>query len=413
MKNYENSHVKCILSELERIITHAEKSIPNIEEGNNQRLEEIKFEQLTRESESKLNSLKFEVEALTDIEIMVKAAKDMCNIRQKFTKIDTEVLLNINIKLMHASEHLEKLINQRQSIKNDIDYYKSITPKEQPKHPFLDFLISICEIGADRSSRKSVNNAKKRLNDIGIYKERFEQITEEFRIVLRKLCEIHDNLLVRIDKTKGVSIANLIAEEKKSSNRGRKPESWWGGKWENLTEQEVEQRLKQAYEATYSLLSDLEGEKNIDINNCRNAVWAAVYFYAAEAEGLVNPNKSANSICFIGEKDNPRGLYNIGVNCNKGTVHNYYKIIKTFLNATIDNDCNLPYINQLIIKISEEKNTDEYPLTREWLGSNKNFINVTNELGNKVNPSENVIMFVAKNLPIIRKTFYKVQPYFK
>ena len=90
MKNYENSHVRCILSELERIITHAEKSIPNIKEGNNQRLEEIKFEQLTRESESKLNSLKFEVEALTDVEIMVKAAKDMCNILQKFKKIDTE-----------------------------------------------------------------------------------------------------------------------------------------------------------------------------------------------------------------------------------------------------------------------------------------------------------------------------------
>ena len=101
------------------------------------------------------------------------------------------------------------------------------------------------------------------------------------------------------------------------------------------------------------------------------------------------------------------------MNCNKGTVNNYYKIIKGFLKANIEINSDSPYINQLILKISEEKNTDEYPLTREWLRDNKNFMHVSKELGDKVNTSEDIVMFVAKNLPILQRTFYKVQPYFK
>ena len=53
MKDYENSNIKCMLAELNRIISHAENAVPNVGESNNQRWEEINFEQLTRDSESR------------------------------------------------------------------------------------------------------------------------------------------------------------------------------------------------------------------------------------------------------------------------------------------------------------------------------------------------------------------------
>ena len=419
MKNHENCYVKCILAELERIITHAEKAIPRVEEGKNQRWEEINFEQLTRESESKLNLLRSEVNTLTNIEIMKAVAEDMNCLLQRFHKFDKEIVSNTHDKLKIEKNRLVEAEKYNSLLNNTFQRSMILSPY-LPKSPIIQITKIIADWGTlhnQHKTRKEINDTKNKIHFYNQFIARFEQITAEFRLIVSMLNEIYQILLAKINQATISNIDNQAKEEKlevsPSNNRGRKKEQWWGGEWDNLTEQEVEQRLKQAYDATNSLLSDLKGGKNIDIDKSRNAVWAAVYFYAAEKEGFVNPNKSANSISFIGEKENPRGLYNIGVNCNKGTVNNYYKIIKGFLKANIEINSDSPYINQLILKISEEKNTDEYPLTREWLRDNKNFMHVSKELGDKVNTSEDIVMFVAKNLPILQRTFYKVQPYFK
>ena len=92
MKSYENSNVRCMLDELERIIIHAEKAVPSVQEGKNERWEQINFEQLTRESESKINVLQRELDALADIEAMKMAAEDMDKILQRFHKFDVQFL---------------------------------------------------------------------------------------------------------------------------------------------------------------------------------------------------------------------------------------------------------------------------------------------------------------------------------
>ena len=417
MKNHENCYVKCILAELERIITHAEKAIPRVEEGNNQRWEEINFEQLTRESESKLNLLRSEVNTLTNIEIMKAVAEDMNCLLQRFHKFDKEIVSNTHDKLKIEKNRLVEAEKYNSLLNNTFQRSMILSPY-LPKSPIIQITKIIADWGTlhnQHKTRKEINDTKNKIHFYDQFIARFEQITTEFRLVVSKLNEIYQILLAKINQATVSNFENHTKEEKQevifSSNRGRKKEQWWGGKWENLTEQEVEQRLKQAYEATYSLLSDFKGEKNIVIDKSRNAVWAAVYFYAAETEHLVNPGKKANCISFIGNKENPRGLYNIGVNCNRNTVNNYYKIIKGFLKATINLNSNSPNINLFIQKINDEKNTDEYPSTREWLRSN--FKNVTNELGDKDNSSEDIVMFVAKNLQILRRIFLKVQPYFK
>lgn len=412
MKSYENSNVKCMLNELERIIIHAEKAIPSVQEGNNERWEQINFEQLTRESESKINMLRRELDALTDIEAMKMVAEEMNKIMQRFHKFDVQFLAEINKQLKIEQKELEEAEKWYSSYKNNQDNEVNIIQYNEP-----DLFVLLLDCLNDKFQNKTKKNLENIVEDARSRVRlnlqliaRFEQITAEFRSVVREISGIHTMLLQKINQASVSNIENHTNEEKieilPSSNKGRKKEQWWGGKWENLTEQEVEQHLKQAYDATSSMLSNLKEEKNIAIDKALNAVWAAVYFYAAESEGLVNPQKSANNIGYIGNAENPRGLYNIGVNCNKGTVHKYYKIIKTFLKATIDNDSNLPYVNQLIQKIKEEKNND----THEWL--RKNLIYVTREIEDKLNPSEDVIMFVVKNLTIIRKIFFSIHPHF-
>ena len=418
MKSYENSNIRCMLDELERIIIHAEKAVPSVQEGKNERWEQINFEQLTRESESKINVLQRELYTLADIDAMKMSAEDMDKILQRFHKFDVQFLAEINKQLNIEQKKLEKAEKDyNSSYKDNQDDEISIIQYNE-RNIFIDLFklgIKIVLGKIKEYDENIIKDAKSRVRYSQQIIVRFERITAEFRTVVRKLSGIHKMLLDKINQATVSNIENQTKEENQevvpSSNRGRKKEQWWGGEWENHTEQEVEQRLKQAYDATNSLLLDFKGEKNIVIDKSRNAVWAAVYFYAAETEHLVNPGKKANCISFIGNKENPRGLYNIGVNCNRNTVNNYYKIIKGFLRATINLNSNSPNINLFIQKINDEKNTDEYPSTREWLRSN--FKNVTNELGDKDNSSEDIVMFVAKNLQILRRIFLKVQPYFK
>ena len=163
--------------------------------------------------------------------------------------------------------------------------------------------------------------------------------------------------------------------------------------------------MKHAYDATSSKLSELKAEKNIAGKDIYNAVWAAIYFYTAEEVDVVAPQKKANCIGFIGDVDYPRGLYKLGINCNKGTVLKYYTIVKAFLRAITEPDgSDSPTIWQLIEIARDEKNAQEYPKTRAWLKDYNSFITLSHEInGNENAPiSESNIMFVVKNLQILK-----------
>lgn len=409
MKDYENSKVKCLLAELNRIITHAENAIPNVGNSNNQRWEEINFEQLTRDSESRLNVLKREVHAITDIEIINAAAEDTSTVLNRFQKFDKGTICKIEDQLKAAKIELENAINEKVAFQAELNNEPFITTDSQPS--FLEALAHWGKALVERKIQKkidsSIHDSKNKINNYTQFIERFEQITAEFRVVLRRLNDIQQMLLEKIERFNIVDVEEITTNESnnKEANKkvGRNREKWYGEKWENLNEEEVERRMKQAYDATSSKLSELKAEKNIAGKEIYNAVWAAVYFYAAEKAKVVASPKKANCIDFI------RGLYKLGINCNKGTVLKYYTIVKAFLIAITELDSDLPTVCQLIEIAKEEKNTQEYPETRKWLRKDDKLVTLSDEINrnnkedNKESFPESNIMFVAKNLQILKK----------
>lgn len=411
MKDYENSNIKCMLAELNRIISHAEKAVQNVGENNNQRLEEINFEQLTRDSESRLNVLKREVHAITDIEMMYAAAKDTSTVLNRFQQFDKDTICKIEAQLKAAKIELENAINDKVSFQAELNNEPFITTDSQPG--WLDALAHLGKAWAERKKQKnldsSINDSKNKINYYTQFIERFEQITAEFRIVLRGLNDIQQMLLEKIERFTIVDVEKTTANESDSQEAnkkvGRNREKWYGEKWENLNEEEVEQRMKQAYDATSPKLSELKPEKNIAGEDIYNAFWAAIYFYTAEKVNVVAPQKKANCIGFIGGVNDPRGLYKLGINCNKGTVLKYYTILKAFLRAITELNSGLSTVCQLIKIASEEKNAQEYPDTRKWLKKDGKLVTLSNEInGNENAPiPESNIMFVVKNLQILKK----------
>lgn len=411
MKDYENSNIKCMLAELNRIISHAEKAVQNVGENNNQRLEEINFEQLTRDSESRLNVLKREVHAITDIEMMYAAAKDTSTVLNRFQQFDKDTICKIEEQLKAAKTELENAINDKASFQTELNNEPIITTGSQPS--FLETLARLGKAWADRKIKKeidsSIHHSEKEINYYTQFIERFEQITAEFRAVLRGLNDIQQELLEKIEKFTIVNVeittANESVSQEANKKVGRNREKWYGGKWENHSEEEVEQRMKHAYDATSSELSGLKAEKNIAGEEIYNAVWAAIYFYTAEKANVVASQKKANCIGFIGGVKDPRGLYKLGINCNRGTVLKYYTIVKAFLKAITEHNSDTPITCQFIELASDEKNNIEYPKTRAWLKDNNRFITLSNEInGNENAPiSESNIMFVVKNLQILNK----------
>ena len=409
MKDYENSKVKCLLAELNRIITHAENAIPNVGNSNNQRWEEINFEQLTRDSESRLNVLKREVHAITDIEIINAAAEDTSTVLNRFQKFDKGTICKIEEQLKAAKIELENAINEKVAFQAELNNEPFITTDSQPS--FLEALAHWGKALVERKIQKkidsSIHDSKNKINNYTQLIERFEQITAEFRVVLRRLNDIQQMLLEKIERFNIVDVEEITTNESnsKEANKkvGRNREKWYGEKWENLNEEEVERRMKQAYDATSSKLSELKSEKNIAGKEIYNAVWAAVYFYAAEKAKVVASPKKVNCIDFI------RGLYKLGINCNKGTVLKYYTIVKAFLIAITELDCDLPTVCQLIEIAKEEKNAQEYPETRKWLRKDDKLVTLSDEINknnkedNKESFPESNIMFVAKNLQILKK----------
>ena len=421
MKDYENSNIKCILTELNRIISHAENAVPNVGESNNQRLEEIHFEQLTRDSESRLNVLKREVYAITDIEIMNAAAKDTSTVLNRFQQFDKDTICKIEAQLKAAKIELENAINDKISFQAELNNEPFITTDSQPD--IIEAVVRLGKAWAERKKQKnldsSINDSKNKINYYTQFIERFEQITAEFRIVLRGLNDIQLMLLEKIERFTKVDVEKITANESDSQEAnkkvGRNREKWYGEKWQNLSEEEVDRRMKQTYDATSSKLSELKAEKNIASGEVHNAVWAAIYFYTAEKANVVAPQKKANCIGFIGGVNDPRGLYKLGINCNKGTVLKYYTIVKAFLRAITEPDgSDSPTICQLIKIASEEKNAQEYPKTRVWLKENNKLITLSNEInGNENAPiPESNIMFVVKNLQVLKKIHYMMYSHF-
>lgn len=412
MKDYENSNIKCMLAELNRIISHAEKAVQNVGESNNQRLEEINFEQLTRDSESRLNVLKREVHAITDIEMMNAAAKDTSTVLNRFQEFDKGIICKIEEQLKIARTKYEEAINCKTSFQDGLDNDRYITTdyrSDLKEKLFVECYKYILKRIFGKIFDKQIHDTKDKINHYNRFIERFEQITAEFRVVLRELNDIQQMLLEKIERFTIVDVEKITANESDSQEAnkkvGRNREKWYGEMWQNLSEEEVDRRMKQAYDATSSKLSELKAEKNIAGEDIYNAVWAAIYFYTAEKANAVAPQKKANCIGFIGDANAPRGLYKLGINCNKGTVLKYYTIVKAFLKAITELDSDSPTVCQLIKIVNEEKNKIEYPYTRKWLKENNRFITLSHEINGSDKESfpESNIIFVAKNLQILKK----------
>ena len=224
MKDYENSNIKCMLAELNRIISHAEKAVQNVGESNNQRQEEINFEQLTRDSESRLNVLKREVHAITDIEMMYAAAKDTSTVLNRFQEFNKDTICKIEAQLKAARIELEKAINDKASFQAELNNELFITTDSQPG--WLDALAHLGKTWFEDKKHKkldsSINDSKNKINYYTQFIERFEQITAEFRIVLRGLNDIQQMLLEKIERFTIVDVEKTTANESDSQEANKK-----------------------------------------------------------------------------------------------------------------------------------------------------------------------------------------------
>ena len=224
MKDYENSKVKCLLAELNRIITHAENAIPNVGNSNNQRWEEINFEQLTRDSESRLNVLKREVHAITDIEIINAAAEDTSTVLNRFQKFDKGTICKIEEQLKAAKIELENAINEKVAFQAELNNEPFITTDSQPS--FLEALAHWGKALVERKIQKkidsSIHDSKNKINNYTQFIERFEQITAEFRVVLRRLNDIQQMLLEKIERFNIVDVEEITTNESNSKEANMK-----------------------------------------------------------------------------------------------------------------------------------------------------------------------------------------------
>ena len=329
------------LNELSQILVHAQKHIRVISSARGLRLTEVIYDQLTRETQSKINDLRIKVSLVGELsnkEDLLLRIDELC---EKFSQFDLEI--TTSVKKKSYKDILKDYISNHDDDEDDNADDDFLGLLNESKLPMLNpfnvkgIITSLMQKRKQRKFERRFKRAEK-------YIDCFRNVTSEFRLTCQGLYEIYDTLYNDINTiNKSVLMSstidpsengyeNLLTDdngiETTVKKRGPKPKMWMKGKLENFNEEEIKWILLELNAKTNDL--PFEEVNNIRKEHQYDNIWAAIVFYAAQILGYVDPEDKPGQPF----ETSIKSIDNI--EASRNSISDYYKYIKYFFDIEQD-----------------------------------------------------------------------------
>ena len=335
------------IAELNRMLKHANQSVGYIETGKDLRGEERNFEQLTREVERNVNSLKQHIQQLTELQDKKLLVELIENVLANFRKFDVDILdaycRKYNDNYAKAEQwktygNIASKIGETILFYDPQDYltYKVHVTNIPQQMDVSEMKFRGYSYGISYIVKKIFNYQKtkktKKCNVIKTHINNFNRITSEFRCAFNNLNGIKNELIVSL--TKDIKedeqvysqdmtnpIDNNINIKKKP---GRTKGEWTYGDLSVLDEAALVQLMLELYNNTNNY--EFKDVSNID-KESYDAIWAAITYYSALRLNYVNTKYKPNSTPY------ERTIKSLHLNCSRNTVADYYVYVELFFSV--------------------------------------------------------------------------------
>lgn len=359
---------KYYIEEMSRMLDHAHKSATYIEKGRDLRGEERNFEQLTRELQRNINSLKINIQHLTELDDKRQLVGLIDNVYAKYRKFDADILEGYSRKCNDFYSQVNKLQNYEKiasdiafnaffsspiygKATNDDEYYVpcvsletyKLEPMSKTEENIRSGIFGLSLLAKLLLRRKRKKEEHKCI-DIKTKINNFNRITSEFRYIFKELEDIKNSLNINIvqEVEKGVSEeegcqsqdsvspeneSTFDTNEQEASHRGRNKEIWTSNELNLLDEKSLIILMMGLYNKTNTC-----NYKQVNgINNKQyDAIWAAIAYHSAKRLGYVNEKCKPNSSSF------ERTIKALGLNCTRNTISDYYDYVILFLSYPVN-----------------------------------------------------------------------------
>lgn len=352
---------KYYIEEMSRMLDHAHKSATYIEKGKDLRGEERNFEQLTRELQRNINSLKINIQHLTELDEKKQLVGLIDDAYAKFRKFDMEIL---EVYSRQYNEYYSKVKKLKiyENTASDIaynafshnpfhgksindEYYLpnvSLEPMSQTELKMRGGILGF-SLFAKLVLREKRKKEERKCVDIETKINKFNHITSEFRNIFKELVEIKNSLNINIaqeeerelSEEEGCQSQDFVspenesttdANEQEANHRGRNKEIWTSNDLNLLDEKSLTILMMGLYNKTNAC-----NYKQVNgINNKQyDAIWAAIAYYSAKRLGYVNEKCKPNSSSY------ERTIKALGLNCTRNTILDYYDYVILFLSHPV------------------------------------------------------------------------------
>lgn len=358
---------KYYIEEMSKMLDHAYKSATYIEKGKDLRGEERNFEQLTRELQHNINSLKINIQHLTELDEKKQLVGLIDDAYVKYRKFDMEILevysrqhneYYSKVKKLQNYENTAsdiaynaffhdpfygKSINDEYYIPNVSSETDTLEPMSQTEFKMRGGIFGLSLLAKLVLWRKRKKEEPKCI-DIETKINNFNHITSEFRDIFKELVEIKNSLNINIaqeeervlSEEEGCQSQDFVssenesttdANEQEASHRGRNKEIWTSNDLSLLDEKSLTILMMGLYNKTnacnYKQVSGIN-------NKQYDAIWAAIAYHSAKRLGYVNEKCKPNSSSF------ERTIKALGLNCTRNTISDYYDYVILFLSYPVN-----------------------------------------------------------------------------
>ena len=334
--------------ELNRMLKHANQSVGYIETGKDLRGEERNFEQLTREVECNVNSLKYHIQQLTELQEKKILIDLIENVLANFRKFDVDILDAYSRKYNDnyaKAEQWKTYGNLASKIGETILFYdpqdylaNKVHVTNIPKQMDVsEMKLRGYGYGISYIVKKIFNYQKtkkiKKCNVIKTHINNFNRITSEFRCAFNNLNGIKNELIVSLtedikedEQVYSQDMTNSIDDNINIKKKpGRTKGEWTSGDLSLLDEAGLIQLMLEIYNKTNNY--EFKDVSNID-KESYDAIWAAITYYSALRLNYVNKKYKPNSAPY------ERTIKNLHLNCSRNTVADYYIYVELYFSVS-------------------------------------------------------------------------------
>ena len=362
---------KYCIEEMNKMLDHAHKSATYIEKGKDLRGEERNFEQLTRELQRNINSLKINIKHLVELDEKKQLVGLIDDVYAKYYKFDVDILEVYSRKYNKLYSKVSNLRNYENTaidiaynaffydpfhtnVTNDNDYYlpsvslETDIPKPMSQTELkirggifgLSLLAKLLLRGKRKKEERKCVDVETKINN-------FNRITSEFRDIFKELKEIKNSLNINIvqeednnlseeEGLQSQGFASPINEsttdinEQKTNHRGRNKEDWTSNDLNLLDKKSLTILMMGLCNIT-----NVCNYKEVNGINSKqyDAIWAAIAYFSAKRLGYVNEQCKPNSLPY------ERTIKTLGLNCTRNTISDYYDYVILFLSHPVSEFC--------------------------------------------------------------------------